>query len=235
MSSQAHITELPRELRDMIYDEIIGTGGYLHNPSTGKLSQADGSPVSLRLTLTCKQIHAEMYDYTFRNRPITFKLVNPIYHKSVPRGGFGELSYLQREEKAWLLDDLCGLITDDIYHESLRCYPDFGPFLNQLTRTLVRHGVLSKRWGEAPSIQTYFIRYAISLIASRYNFKPKISWSEEVQYYWVSMSRVAKNLIGSNLMPWDIPSEQQLRNMYELLEPYLGLYLWDQGDWNRYK
>jgi hypothetical protein len=49
------------------------------------------------------------------------------------------------------------------------------------------------------------------------------------------MSRVAKNLIGSNLMPWDIPSEQQLKNMYELLEPYLGLYLWDQGAWNRYK
>jgi hypothetical protein len=36
-------------------------------------------------------------------------------------------------------------------------------------------------------------------------------------------------------MPWDIPSEQQLRNMYELLEPHLGVYLWDQGDWNRYK
>jgi hypothetical protein len=54
MSSQAHLTELSRELCDMIYDGVLGSEGYMYNPDTGKLIQANGSPINLGLSLTYK-------------------------------------------------------------------------------------------------------------------------------------------------------------------------------------
>ena len=100
MSSQVHLTELPRELRDMIYDELLDPEEYIHNPNTRKLTQANGSPIDLGLTLTCKQMRTEMYEQILRNRSVTFGPINPKDHNGVPEGNVGELLHLQRKMEA---------------------------------------------------------------------------------------------------------------------------------------
>ena len=51
------LLRLPRELRDLIYEEYVRVdGGYVYNPETNKLAHADGSPIDLSLRLVCRQL-----------------------------------------------------------------------------------------------------------------------------------------------------------------------------------
>jgi hypothetical protein len=92
-------------------------------------------------------------------------------HEGVPGGNFGELLHLQRNMTVWLLEECRGLITDDLHEEILRCYPEFRSLLNHLCRRSLHHGILKKRWGNAPSIQTYFIRYALNFLDQNVDFE----------------------------------------------------------------
>jgi hypothetical protein len=142
MSSQAHLTELSRELSDIIYEELLGSEGYLYSPDTGKLTHANGSPIDLGLSLTCKQLHAESHEQTFRNRPITFRPISSNDSKDVPIERFAELLRLQRKREAWLLEECRKLSTDGVHEEILDCYPEFDSLLRYLVQTSSRHGIL---------------------------------------------------------------------------------------------
>jgi hypothetical protein len=73
-TSTCHLLNLPRELRNEIYRYYLHQDeGYYRNPRTDKLRQADGGPIDLALSYTCKQIASEMIGMAFELNAITCK------------------------------------------------------------------------------------------------------------------------------------------------------------------
>ncbi|EUC39751.1 hypothetical protein COCMIDRAFT_110688, partial [Bipolaris oryzae ATCC 44560] len=65
--------QLPRELRDLIYDYYVRCdGGYVYDVEARKFRQADGGPVFNALALTCRQAAFELEGLAFQVNTITF-------------------------------------------------------------------------------------------------------------------------------------------------------------------
>ncbi|KAH7552247.1 hypothetical protein BM1_09109 [Bipolaris maydis] len=65
--------QLPRELRNLIYDYYVRCdGGYVYDVETRKLRRADGDPVFNALALTCRQAAFELEGLAFQVNTITF-------------------------------------------------------------------------------------------------------------------------------------------------------------------
>jgi hypothetical protein len=68
----------PHELRHHISKEYFALdGGYVFQPGSGKLADADGQPLDLALMSTCSLIASETKDLQFKYNAITFSTV---YH-----------------------------------------------------------------------------------------------------------------------------------------------------------
>lgn len=67
--------------------------------------QCDGTPINLVLSLTCGQIAAEMRDYVFRSKAITFRTMYSDDQRTVARL-FGQLTCVQRMAEAEMLETL---------------------------------------------------------------------------------------------------------------------------------
>ncbi|CAN9186216.1 unnamed protein product [Alternaria alternata] len=57
---KCYLLRIPRELRDAIYAYYLSDDGYYHQPESNTLRHADRSAIDLALTLSCKQVAAEM-------------------------------------------------------------------------------------------------------------------------------------------------------------------------------
>jgi hypothetical protein len=70
--------QLPRELRDEIYAHYLREEtGYVHVAQTNKLQRADGRPIELALTYTCRLVAEEMRGLPLKVNAITFKSYCP--------------------------------------------------------------------------------------------------------------------------------------------------------------
>ena len=68
------LLRLPRELRDLIYEEYVRVdGGYVYNPETNRLAHADGSPIDLSLRRVCRQLASEVQGLALKLNTITFE------------------------------------------------------------------------------------------------------------------------------------------------------------------
>jgi hypothetical protein len=72
-SAMPAFLQLPRELRDLIYDYYFQCeDGYIYNFETNRLTQADGQPIPISLTLICRQIQAEVQELALGMNTILF-------------------------------------------------------------------------------------------------------------------------------------------------------------------
>jgi hypothetical protein len=70
--------QLPRELRDEIYAHYLREEtGYVHVAQTNKLQRADGRPIELALTYTCRLVAEEMQGLPLKVNAITFRSYCP--------------------------------------------------------------------------------------------------------------------------------------------------------------
>lgn len=63
----------PRELRDEIYAYYLSDEGYYHQPESNTLRHADRSVINLALTLSCKQVAAEMIALPLELNAVEFR------------------------------------------------------------------------------------------------------------------------------------------------------------------
>jgi hypothetical protein len=65
--------QLPRELRDLIYEHYFRVeGSYVHDFTSNKLKQVDGNPIQVSLAFTCPQIAIETQGLALRINPLHF-------------------------------------------------------------------------------------------------------------------------------------------------------------------
>ncbi|KAI1099492.1 hypothetical protein F4804DRAFT_337200 [Jackrogersella minutella] len=81
MSSIFPFFDLPRELRDMIYEEyVMIDGGYVFVHSSGKLKPANRIAHPFAFQHTCRRVHGEMEGLPLRMNPIMFSTTNGTHH-----------------------------------------------------------------------------------------------------------------------------------------------------------
>lgn len=70
---KCYFLRMPRELRDAIYTYYLSDDGYYHQPESNTLRHADRSAINLALTLTCKQVAAEMIALPLKLNAVEFR------------------------------------------------------------------------------------------------------------------------------------------------------------------
>ena len=214
--SPAHILRLPRELRDLIYDELVGTrsDGYVYDYETNRVTQLNGRPILLAFRLTCRHIAVEMQDYAFRTRTITFRTIMPEASRELA-GRFDELFYRQRMTESDAIDCLRKHISDEMHDEVLSYYPQFRPLLNHLLRNPDRREILHRRWGEASSMQTLFIRHLLRLLAACSRRRATGPVRMDGPFFTVLLD--IDGLIALDYPPWTIASDDILSHIGRVL------------------
>ncbi|SPJ72670.1 uncharacterized protein FTOL_02399 [Fusarium torulosum] len=105
---------LPCELRHNIYEAYFALhGGYVFQPGSGKLAEANGQPLDLALMYTCILIASETTDLLFKYNSITF---STLYHPEW-RAWAGRFDYLldcQMKERHCLVIYLGRFLTPEI-------------------------------------------------------------------------------------------------------------------------
>ncbi|KAF6803476.1 hypothetical protein CSOJ01_10893 [Colletotrichum sojae] len=162
---------LPREIRDMIYEEYFRLdGGYLCDTDAflkGSLSTSSGEPVDLSLVYTCKMV-AEETEYG--NVALGF---NTVTFTTLYSPEHGELALFFRKLmmdgvgfiKAAMLNSACHQPTESSVSKLKSRYPQFAPLLHRLKPEdpVTGHDLLSRvdfrggSYGEAPSLYHEFV------------------------------------------------------------------------------
>lgn len=69
-----HLLQAPLDIRHLIYEAYVTRpGGLFYDYESGKLRDANGTPVEMALMRTCKQVASEMEGLAFRENTINFK------------------------------------------------------------------------------------------------------------------------------------------------------------------
>jgi hypothetical protein len=153
-SAMPAFLQLPRELRDLIYDYYLQCeDGYIYNFETNRLTQADGQPISLSLTLICRQIQAEVQGLALGMNTIVFTTAftedtrddAALYHTA---------SICVDHCKLALLDQVAlPLLDATMTDTAATLFPQFRPMLDSWRAHGGSWQVVwdNLHWGEAPS------------------------------------------------------------------------------------
>ncbi|KAI2467495.1 hypothetical protein F4781DRAFT_444275 [Annulohypoxylon bovei var. microspora] len=128
--------ELPRELRDLIYEEYVFIdGGYVFNLACWKLRDVSKPKHAFGLQRTCKAVHAEMEGLALRHNTITFSTqlnrwegMRALRLEKVLCNGHITV-FDGQIRKLWSLRDR---IEDSVREDVARRYPCFLPHLDWL-------------------------------------------------------------------------------------------------------
>ncbi|KAI1198216.1 hypothetical protein F5X97DRAFT_299722 [Nemania serpens] len=241
-SSSCPFFQLPRELRDAIYEQyVIVEGGYIYDFKTGKLRPANNPkhPIDLAFMYTCSQVANEMRGIALRSNTITFRtLYSPelslraVHFDHILNDCYEESVYLIGHEDYYLREPVEASVRYDkrILDEVVRVFPKCQPLL-QLARIveqesppyynqeplelmfLIMDGMV-EGWGEVPSVEREIARYALE-VAFKLGYS--LSWRSPRPLGTESSIRYniqAHDLleIQSTLVPWAIPTERELSN-----------------------
>lgn len=218
MSQPSTLLLLPRELRDLIYDHFIGTKGYIHCPTTRKLTKnPDHQPVGLALTLTCRQLAAEVRDYAFRNSTnnVTF---TSIYTDDlrIAAGRWGDIFAALCRVEAQMLVLARGCLTPAIVEHVATWFPQFRRLLDDLMRGVsVQDFFLNGIWGEAPSLQAQFVLNTLRWMTSHPNFSADAS--SALTSHWTRIGE-PKRVVSLEHTPWAMPSKEEIDAMCRAMQ-----------------
>ena len=209
------ILQLPRELRDLIYDHYFRlNGGYVYDFEANKLTQDDGTPISLSLVLTCRQIAHEVQGLALGVNPVTF---SPFFSDATREdAGLYHLIMqgLTRVKKGLLLGLASQLLTSGMVETASEAYPHCAPIFDSWRS----HGDLKiinkihvNSCGEAPSIWNEFISYVLDLISKHPRF---LEVARSLRDFWnPHYGCRALELNDARPQPWIIPDPVELKRL----------------------
>lgn len=240
MVSESTFLSLPREVRDEIYGHYVRTDcGYVCNSETliartlninssgstdgnlgiiaGVLERADGHPIDLGLSLTCKLVADEMRGVALRKNTITFSTATSEELRIVALQ-FDILIKAVDSSQEYLFHR-AGYTIPQIARDRLKlAYPQLAPLLEDLKEEYELADTLKRRgpFGEAPSRYRAFCKEALA--ASSIPDVPEVS---ERHYTWADPTRTgldsephdALRVAKCSVHHWAIPSEEVLNDL----------------------
>ncbi|PVI01032.1 hypothetical protein DM02DRAFT_613978 [Periconia macrospinosa] len=187
--------KLPRELRDIIYTHYARVdGGYTYNLVTNQLVRADGGCIEHALTLTCRQVAAEMRGLALTMNKITFRT----YHSEETNDSaahFHNSISTAQGAKARLLDDMAPrYLTSDMSKAAAAKFPCLEWILHDWRHEDYPQYLFDGRypnlfpqdsWGQSYLVWTEFVDFTLKLISEHPDFPSEpqsIKWGVWNQY-----------------------------------------------------
>ncbi|KAI4933215.1 hypothetical protein J4E85_003620 [Alternaria conjuncta] len=210
------LLRLPRELRDLIYEEYVRVdGGYIYNPETNKLANADGSSIDLSLGLVCRQLATEFQGLALKVNTLTFETC----FSEASREDAG-MYHTMIKQIAWRKTEVVKTFAPQLFTPIMaKAVADIYPRLSPLvegwsTRSEPELEVLAtqeKYCGEAPSIWRDCINTVLSQISEHPDFDVTVQEEGKAsRRYWIpdNADRMSK-LVDVNPAPWHIPNRKE--------------------------
>ncbi|KAI4614578.1 hypothetical protein J4E83_007232 [Alternaria metachromatica] len=179
------LLQLPRELRDHIYDYYFSCdGGYTHVFETNKLRRPDDQPIEFSLVLSCRQIATETHGLALQLNTLQFATV----HSDATQEQAG-LHHAVNVTLGYRKESLThyaasGLLSQEQAEATERAYPQFAPVVNYW-RSHGRIGIGLNPFlecGEAPSIWRDFVSFTLDLVSQHSGFVDKARTGSRYSY-----------------------------------------------------
>ncbi|KAI4630102.1 hypothetical protein J4E80_001035 [Alternaria sp. BMP 0032] len=213
------ILRLPRELRDLIYEHYVQVdGGYCHNFETNRLLQADGSPISTALALTCRQIATEMRGLALGQNTITFSThfsESTRQQAGVLNGAMHNIVY---RKKVLLQKLIPRLLSYDIVQRATDAFPQFAHIFHGWTPHQDIAALYKQDFdcGEAPSTWDDFVGFVFNLLSKHSTFHDE---AELTPGHWISEIPCSIPVLGeTSPEPWLIPNPSELDRLAKIVD-----------------
>ncbi|KAH9237189.1 hypothetical protein K456DRAFT_1943699 [Colletotrichum gloeosporioides 23] len=228
MPSHFRLFSLPPELRHEVYKHYsIVEGGYFYVCSadglSGRLFQADGSPIEASLMLTCKEVNREMEGMVFRFNTITFSTTT----STQLRCRAADMEFAIREIHK-IQEALCAVagsaMTDQVEAELSTLYPQFIPLLSKLRNGTwspweIRFSYLDGiSYGQSPSLYHEFCKDLLRALLRKCPGSVG-----QLEQYWIWADRWAvfpygagpspRDVARCELTTWSFPSDRDLSSL----------------------
>jgi hypothetical protein len=235
---------LPRELRDEIYQFLVlETGGYRHDPVSGRLLTAEGTQINLSLSLVCKQAAEEIRNIPFKKNAIKF---SSFTYASTKAKEFERL----RDNSASAVRTMLAWAADCVTSEHIETMHSAYPHHEGVRTLLSSEAITRKRyleregipigWKMLEHVTLQAVHDLVALIQtdprflllSAKEYDPKLrngqvnprdaefheDMTDEEEWY---MSEYApdsqKQIVEWNPQPWDIPESTDLEKIADLM------------------
>jgi hypothetical protein len=201
--------QLPRELRDLIYDLYLRCdGGYVYNFETNKLAQANGDEIELALIYTCRQVAKEMIGLALSINTVTFST----YYSEATQELAGRLHsahYFERNARCILLGSVAPkLVTLEMARVATKRFPMFAPLIDAWSRhediPILRRREI--KWGEAPSMWGDFVHFMLRLLSKQPEF---LTETQLLPRFSKPNGYNVMETITNPVCPWIILSEDE--------------------------
>ncbi|KAI4619322.1 uncharacterized protein J4E87_007572 [Alternaria ethzedia] len=218
-TTQSTILRLPRELRDLIYEHYTRIdGGYTYDYASNKIREADGSPVSIALMLSCRQIASELRGLAFGLNPITFST----YVSEATRQNAGifhdTVSSISIRKRLLTRHLIARLLTEDMVQEASHAFPQFAPLFDGWQPGSQIDALLKLDFtgGEAPSVWDDFIQLMLALLSKHPSF---FEVAKATNPYWAQPEDCnVFELQDAHPEPWAIPESIELQRLVDIVE-----------------
>ncbi|KAI1140137.1 hypothetical protein F5Y05DRAFT_307667 [Hypoxylon sp. FL0543] len=210
MATGCLFLDLPRELRDIIYEYYVSDGGYIFDFETGRLRTTEGYPINLALTFTCRQVASEMNGIALRNNTIFFHAIRLEEKRKWPHS-YPELLRISYALKRIMFRCARSCFTADLKSRVAQVYPDFMPAFDL---TDVEHQWDAGGAGFAPSVIHSATDYALDLASSHPSFPSAMSeFRQDPSMDWEGIEPDHEALNSLRYQPWSIPTEALTRRV----------------------
>ncbi|TDZ36799.1 hypothetical protein C8035_v008819 [Colletotrichum spinosum] len=230
--------ELPRELRDMIYEHyVVVQGGYVYDFASNTLKGADGKPIHYTLLLTCKTIACEMKGLALGANVLHFSTFYSDEHRTIA-GRLDLIADRQANHMGHKVSDLeihqllprALILPDDLWEELHETHPRFQPYLTALKEGFGGPlGWPRETNGEAPSAFRHFTRSVLKTVvrnqhrldAEQFAHFDRVWYMQAPPRYLGSYNERLSTLeqstnakiLGVNPALWDIPTSSEVEDM----------------------
>ena len=211
MATQISFLTLPRELRDILYQEYFTSeGGYHFDFKASKFRTLHEEPISLSLRLTCRTIAIETRGLAFRYNSLNFSTASDDTDRET-FGHFNVLLPILIQSKANLLTHAAEkkCLSKQLYSELANEYPQLQRFIREMEAAAHRVTLDYETWGDVPSAGRHFTTSALNRLADT----PQITHA-------LAKSRVCRNRIDECRRtmalwydPWTVPTTSHINEI----------------------
>ncbi|KAH6876228.1 hypothetical protein BKA58DRAFT_455372 [Alternaria rosae] len=212
--------DLPREIRDLVYDFYLPEGDLVYNANTLKFTMTNKGPKEISLAFTCQTILKEALGHLLGNNSFVFHvgLLNSSHHDNeLWHGGLGKLERYKED----VADHMARLyLTESNEEEVALQYPQFRPILSnwRLKNDAVEFPK-SHDWGETPSVYRDFIQYTLKTMLRHPQFpKDDLTWTRSLRIppHEPTPTCTLSRLIDLNPPVWKIPHKEIFNRVMEV-------------------
>ena len=221
---------LPRELRDLIYEFYVTQRDPLrYFPDDAKLRTQNGDSIDLNLTYVCKQASVELSGMMFRHNTIEFVASLNDNPATVSRASrFHAMVHDVHQRRLELLNHCRPYITAEIIEDATIAFPyctSLLPVLTSRRRSYTEAPGKAKDWGTVPSEHRDLITYLIQQIQKQ----PDFMGFRRVLGDFIKGPRFLKHAKHMNTLAhpicesWKTPSDAELDRIEETIPGLRGV------------